>query len=381
MPTISVTDPQFGAVADGVTDCTAAFRAAAAYAESLVAGPIGGGYGTNDAGGTVAIRVPAGRYLITGPDAFIRSSCTRKAAGMSWIGDGSGVTTVVYRPQGGGVPSPLIRNEAWLGLRFSGVTFVGHGARPGATFMESPATRNQQDYAFDDVVWSGAWGHGLYLTGTNNNSEFRFRGCAALGFRLAPFIESVDSDQFLNYWFDQFKYWGAHQPIVRMHRGGHVRVFALDASDWCGGLAAGDQRYLFELLGNNHALGVCHFGADGVRVEAKSPNAGLIKCQWPHGAVSLSRVDCSSQSFAVAYDQMVHVDVGNEDGAAFVVRDSDLVGTVRVTYGAQAAQRKHIIKFDACTFLQRSSPAAAIKFDGGAPYTPPVVFTDCRGRP
>lgn len=258
-----------------------------------------------------------------------------------------------------------------------------HDARAGASFMESNAIRAQQDYLFSDVVWSGSWGKGFHLTGTNNNSEFRFRDCAAVGFSRGPFIDSIDSDQFVNYWLFGFKWWGAKQPIARMTRGGHVRAFAIDASDFGSNLGvsgAPTEAFLFELLGNTHARGVCHLSVDGLRVEAKHAQAKLLRSEWPHGVVAFRGVDYTSQMPWNTYGDIIDIDVGNVDGAIYSFRDSDLAGGVRVRYNTNAPTRKQLIVFDACTMYQRAQLQDVVAYSGpaGMSYQPPVAFDHCR---
>ncbi len=308
-----------GAVGDGVTDDTSAFLAAIGFAEAQATrAALGDVNGSSDIGGNVVITLPPGRFLVTAKEALIRSSFNNKRTGLSFVGAGSPLTEILYNPStlDGGTPeTPLAVNDAWLWLRFRGIKFSCHSDAAGATFMHSNSIQAQQNYTFDDCEWNGSWGRAFYLTGTNNNSEFRFNSCQAFAFKNGPFLESVDSDQFLNYWFDKFLYWSSYYPIIKMTKGGHVSFRDVDVSDWGSGLGVGsapNECYIAELLGTTHGRGVCHFRVNGLRVEAKNVNAKLLYSQWPQGAISLTGVDYSSQAGALSHAATFTADAGTD---------------------------------------------------------------------
>lgn len=296
----------YGAVGDGTTDDTAAFLLVTAAMEAAATRATLVAAGVSDLGGTLKVVIPAGRYLITSKQILIRSSFNSKRLNVVLEGDGASLTEILYNPSAldGATPqTPMFTNDAWLNMRFSGIRFACHSSAAGATFMHSNSIQNQQDYTFTDCAWSGSWGNAFYLTGTNNNSEFRFNSSAAYGFKLKPFLESVDSDQFLNYWFDKFMYWSAHAPLVKMTKGGHVHFRSVDVSDFGNGLGVSgalNEVYLVQLIGASHSRGVCHFLVDGLRVEAKSTNAKLLYSEWPQGVISMRGVDYTSQTAAVS---------------------------------------------------------------------------------
>lgn len=308
-----------GAVGDGVTDDTSTFLAAIGFAEAQATrAALGDVNGSSDIGGNVVITLPPGRFLVTAKEALIRSSFNNKRTGLSFVGAGSPLTEILYNPStlDGGTPeTPLAVNDAWLWLRFRGIKFSCHSDAAGATFMHSNSIQAQQNYTFDDCEWNGSWGRAFYLTGTNNNSEFRFNSCQAFAFKNGPFLESVDSDQFLNYWFDKFLYWSSYYPIIKMTKGGHVSFRDVDVSDWGSGLGVGsapNECYIAELLGTTHGRGVCHFRVNGLRVEAKNVNAKLLYSQWPQGAISLTGVDYSSQAGALSHAAAFTADAGTD---------------------------------------------------------------------
>lgn len=311
-----------GADPTGQSPSDDAFIRAIAYAEAQAnRSALGDINGSSDFGGNVAIRIPAGRYLLTKKESLIRGSFNSKRTGLAFIGDGAPLTEIVYQPtelDGGTPETPLAVNDAWLWLRFRGIKFSCHSSAAGATFMHSNSIQAQQNYTFDDCEWAGSWGNAFYLTGTNNNSEFRFNHCNAFAFLRRPFLESVDSDQFLNYWFDKFVYWNAAVPLVRMTKGGHIHCRSLDVSAWGNGLGymgvggAPAECFIFELLGTVHGRGVCHLHVHGMRVEAKDPNAKLLYSQWPQGAISFSGLDYTSQVGQITRATTFTADAGTD---------------------------------------------------------------------
>lgn len=376
-------DPLAGSSA--AYNCTAAFVAFMAYAESLSFVALAMGPGANDPTGGVVLDLPPGAYLIKSKEALIRSSFNTKRQGLAFRGAGSHLTTIIYSPttMDGATPeTPLMVNDAWLGLRFTGIKFVCDSAKPGCTFMHSNAILAQQDYVFNDVTWAGSWGRAFFLTGPNNNSEFRFIACGAAGFSRFPFLESVESDQFLNYWFYGMSYTSSDMPLVRMTKGGHVHIYGLDASDWGTRVGTGGiyptEAYLFELIGATHARGVCSFTAAHVRVEAKNTAAYLLKCEWPQGIVAFRGVDYSSQVNNYTYGDIINIAAG-QGNARISFDDSELAGGVRVSYGSSEYAANAKITFQRCSWLQKQRPSEIVTYTDGTNIggRPNVRFRDC----
>lgn len=333
--------------------------------------------------GTYVLELPAGDFTISEVQGLLGAEGkTSKTYGLKIKGQGSSLTRILYSPATAGA---LAFNNYWLGLRFEGLTF--HATGSGCTFLNSHTTNAAQDYTFTDVTWSGPWYYVFDLQGNDNNSEFRFFGCCNRDTDPdGAFLHigaTNTSDQFLNYWFYGFKHWSTKAPVVRAHKGGHFHFYGLDASNWCADETT-SKRYLFELLGNTHAFGVCTFEAKGVRVEAKSTKAALLKSEWPQGTVSFDECDWSSQVGAYTYEDIIDIQFGNVGGPTYIFRGGSLAGGVMIRYGLNAWQSQHRVIFDGVYWRQRLTPSEVVAFDATAAagnLTPPTVeFRSCRSQ-
>jgi hypothetical protein len=337
--------------------------------------------GSADPLGTYVIELPPGDFRINDIHGLLGvEEPESKAWGLKFRGAGPGLTTIIFDPPS---PGALCFNDYWLGLRFEGLRFVAAAA--DCTFMQSYTTHNAQDYAFVDCEWIG-WKYVFDLQGDNNNSEFRFYGCATSNLQdngaflyIGP---EATSDQFLNYWFFGFKHWSTSAAVIDAHRGGHFQIFGLDASDW--GSSLRSTAHLFNLRGASHAEGVCSFLAEGVRVEAKNDAAALLFTEWPQGNVTFQNLDWSSQQKSYSYRDIIELKYSNVGGATVVFRDSQLAGGVRVRYGENDWRSPKAVVFERCNWAQRLTPSEVVGYDdsdAGSSLAPPMVeFIGCRNR-
>lgn len=368
-----------GAVADGVTDDSAAFRAAITAAKNAVTTLPGGV--SSDPVGTVVIDVPAGKYLITDPQAFFGDEAkTVKTRGVKWRGAGVGVTNIVFTPS---AAAEMCKNSYWMWVGFEGISF--HAGTTGCTFLQSYNSVNAaQRYMFLNCEFS-YWKYVAELQGTNNNSEWCFINCHSRHGNIdgAFFYigSSNTSDQFLNYWFYGCTHWSTSQPFIDAAKGGHFHIFGLDVSDW--GTALTSTQQIFNLRGSTHANGVCTFEAQGVRVEAKNAYCALLYSEWQQGSVAFRSCDWSSQVGSYTYGNIITVSYTNYMGATYAFRDCVLAGGVEVKYATNEFQHVHKIVFDACTWAQKNSPSDVVTHTSTTGVNtvtkPPVIFRDCRG--
>jgi hypothetical protein len=372
----SIHRPEQGG-ADGVRDYPFADK----LKEARNAVRSGAPSGSADPLGTYVVELPPGDFRINDIHGLLGvEEPETKAWGLKFRGAGPGLTTIIFDPPS---PGALCFNDYWLGLRFEGLRFVAAAA--DCTFMQSYTTHNAQDYAFVDCEWIG-WKYVFDLQGDNNNSEFRFFGCATSNLQddgaflyIGP---ENTSDQFLNYWFFGFKHWSTSAAVIDAHRGGHFQIFGLDASDW--GSALRSAGHLFKLRGASHAEGVCSFLAEGVRVEAKNEAAALLLTEWPQGNITFQNVDWSSQQVFHTYGDIIDVRYAGVGGATVVFRDSQLAGGVRVRYGENDWRHPKAVVFERCNWAQRLTPDEVVSYDdseaGENISTPVVEFVGCRGR-
>lgn len=367
-----------GSVADGATNNGPALLSALNSAKS--------GRSTmpfslsSDAVGNVSIYLPAGDYVVTDIGGLLgQEAMSAKGRGLRIFGDGAELTRVIFKPSSAG---DLMQNDYWINLQVEGIGF--YAATAGCTFMHSNTTHNGQRMRFVNCYFKG-WKYGFYLEGNNNNSEFTWINChndAMQDDGAFLRIPSTGSDQFLNYWFYGCTHWSTDAPFIDADKGGHFKIYGLDASDWGASLAS--TGYLFRLAGSTHALGVCTFIADGVRVEAKNAFAALLNSAWPQGNVAFRGTDWSSQAGTYTYGDIIKISYSNVDGAHYSFRDCNLAGGVLVAFAVNDWAHSHRIVFEDCQWRQKTSPSDVVTYDTSAAginvvTKPPVEFLRCRG--
>jgi hypothetical protein len=370
----------YGAVGDGVTDCSAAFLAVMTAAKD--------GYHTmpysldTDPVGTVSIYIPAGDYLITTNHGLIgQENMTSKVANLRFFGEGNGISNIIFKPSSAG---DCCYNDFWLNLQFQNIGF--YAATAGCTFMHSSTTHNAQRYQFLSCGFS-YFKYNFYLEGDNNNSEFAFINSHCYGMEdngaWLKVPSATGSDQFLNYWFYGCTFWVTNAPLIDMEKGGHVKIYGMDVSGWGAGLSS--KQYLFKLSGSNHASGVCSLDVHGLRVEAKNANAALLYSEWPQGNISFDQVDWSSQAWAYTYADIINIRYTNVGGATYRFANSNLAGGMNIAFAVNDWAHIHKIVVDSCQWLQKNSPSDVVTYDtsGASPNilpTPPVEFVNCVGE-
>lgn len=370
----------YGAVGDGVTDCSAAFAAVMTAAKngahtmpySLDTDPVG----------TVSIYIPAGDYLITTNHGMIgQENMSSKLSGLRFFGEGNGLSNIIFKPSSAG---DCCYNDFWLNVQFQNLGF--YAATSGCTFMHSSTTHNAQRYQFLSCGFS-YFKYNFYLEGDNNNSEFSFINSHCFGMEdngaWLKVPAATGSDQFLNYWFYGCTFWSTNSPLIDMEKGGHVKIYGMDVSDWGSGLSS--KQYLIKLNGSNHASGVCSFDVHGLRLESKNANGALLYSEWPQGNISFDQLDFSSQAWNITYGDIINIKYSNVTGATYRFTNSNLAGGVNIAFAVNEWAHIHKIVFDGCQWLQKTSPSDVVTYDtsGATPNTlptPPVQFINCVGE-
>lgn len=364
---VSVKD--FGAVGDGVTDDTAAFRAVITYAASVA---VAGGVVSSNNSGRVRIHIPAGRYLVS--DGIIQDGdFSGRTGGLTIEGCGQYATEIVYSPSGS---APLVYNgDDLLFVRFKGMTFYANSAT--TDFLYSYSEGGAQDYLFSDCSWVGTWRYGVHLKGTNSNSEMAFEKCLFAG-AWTVFLYSEDSDQFLNYWFNECKYW-CSSSWMKFTKGGNIKIANCDVS----GYKPSAETYLFRLEGIVHARGVCSFVCHATRFELKNTNAKIIYSEWPQGNIMFSGCDTESQTPFVAAFNTAYFKFVNVPGPSILWLNCSLMGTHTYAADGGSNQFQYMprISYINCNSTHFEEPNDFIlrthTINSGG--RPPVRLVNCRG--
>lgn len=390
------TDRQFGCVGNGLADDTQCFIKMRNYAQTNArTNPL-----TPGDKNAFHFYLPQGIYKVTSPEAMMNSTYTTPTGGLMYEGDG--VNTIIeYRPTTTG---PLLKNsDAWLAVIFKDLKFIMNNTTGGVPcdWLDTNAVNKSQDWTFDHVYWQGSWDKLFSFTGTNLNSEFKwivpsFSGTNTNGWVVwGPTQANGGSDQFLNYWFTNLRWVGLTGNFLRMDRGGSISV---TNSDFSGNQGSGDinnPNVFFYLGGNVHASGVTSFNLQNTRFELKSQSVKLLYTEWGlFGSIALDNVNTSSQApFVTGLGHIVlDLNYGNTtgggvgQGAGIKIKDSSIMGQVRITGNNNFNGWRRLVKFDMTQFSSFQDWSQAFIFtglSGGSDSNlgsyPIVECENCRG--
>ena len=346
-----VTPQMFGAKGDGVSDDGPAFKRMVQYVVSKAFTPA---IGSNRVLGMGMLIPPTvGGYRISTPQSLIPNLGGTRYVGLSFFGIGLPMIHFDYN----GDDYLAYNNNQFLLVSFRNIQFSCNSDT--SKFIYSTGNGGTQDYLWDNCHWIGKWQKLYVLRGANNNSEWGWNKCGITCTVRDVMLDMADSDQFLNYWFDQCKLWLYDGQCVRSSAGGHIKFIDCDWSGLQGTRSMCQStkgKYLFEFTGQGHARGVCDFRIINGRFECKinSENSGinarLLYCEWNHGNIELS-VDMSS-TILPEYDNefSISIDRGNAAGPLLKVHDSYLIGKVKLQSGTAAFTNKNKAVFDTVTF-------------------------------
>jgi hypothetical protein len=369
----------FGAVGDNVTDDSAAFLAAFMAALAARVTPVPNGNKLFQS----AIYIPPGRYLITQANALMPNVADVRSGGLKYFGAGRGTSTINFVPAAAN-SSLLYNSDHYLGLTFEDLSFSSADAT--SIFMTSLSNGGAQNYVFNRVDWGGTWKYGIYMTGTNTNSEMTWFHCGIHGFWTA-FLYSADiysggSDQFLNYDFFKCQVEYNAGNFIDMSSGGNINIYG---GSWIH-LGNGSAPQIFiALRGNAHALGVQRVLVQGIRVEHHHALSQLIYCEWAFGTVTFISCDTESWAANAWAPTMVQASfplAGAVAGPMVKFDSCSLMGTHSYGYSITSFDFPLKIMYQNCYFI--NFPEAAnfitIPSSGSNPGgIPPISFENCRG--
>lgn len=377
----------YGAKGDGTTDDSAAFKTCIAIAESSrIASP----FGMNINAGSVKILVPAGQYLITQPDALMRSSYVQVGTmGLMIQGEGKGISQICFNPTTTG--TYLLQNQdSWAHIIISNMSF--YGASNKANFMHSTASLAAQNFIFEHCNWHGTWNYIFLLEGDNINSEMSWFHCNFNGsFAKAVYAPAASgSDQFLNYNFFacQFETYtgGTGGDFLDFGKGGSINIWG--GSFIHQGTSTGTMFRLGKTNSNKsspdvfHSNGTPRFLCQGARFEHHNTSSILLELNWGYGNVVFQ--SCDSTAVQPSSYSNVLVDCSN---ATPILKFTacGLIGTHKfLVNGGSANQMNTNVTYESCFFASVNRAADQIVIDdntfGGATGgRPSVSFKKCRG--
>lgn len=367
----------YGAKGDGVTDDSDAFiKCLAAIENAIVANPAQKVVGDANRRGRMIMEVPEGCYVITKPEALMRSSYTMRTVGFEIKGSSRGITQIYYKNTA--VNRYLLyNNDAWLHVTFRDIEFTSNNSNNN--FMRSTSSGGSQNYTFERCTWDGSWNYVLHLTGLDNNSEISWYHCNYYGtIKKGVYVPAVNgSDQFLNYNFFACNFEVGEGDFLHFEKGGNISV-------WGGSMihSGANGGTFFRLYGNAHSYGVQRFLCIGTRFELRNVNSNLIDCVWNEGAVSFINCDMSSSTYLVpATNINSSFTSSNQKMPSIKFDNCMLMGKHEYIYNVNSWNFPHNVTYQNCEFTQAMSAADFIKFTGISTNVggqPVIKFNNCR---
>lgn len=368
----------FGAKGDGVADDTAAFVAAMDYVTSLAGPEVIPLINNGNFVGKAVLKIPAGTFKITQAEALMKSTYTTRTYGLCIEGEGKGITQIWYANPSIVQNYLLSNSDAWMGISFSGIEFIGDG--PTCSFMLSESHGGAQLYDFINCSWAGNWNYINHLIGSNNNSELTWYSCGFSGIvKKGLYAESTGSDQFVNYNFYGCNFEVEEGDFIHMEKGGSIGV-------WGGSfihIGPGGGTF-FKLMGGVHNSGTQRFICAGLRVEHRVNTSKLIETDWTWGSISFLSVDTATSDFMVPSYVTATFISDNERMPNIKFDGCVLMGKHEYKYSVNSFDRPHNVTYQSCEFTHEDTASNFIVYTpidetGNSGGTPIVKFRDCRG--
>lgn len=132
--------------------------------------------GASDPSGTAVIYFGPGTYYINSANALMGpATLSAKLRGLTLVGAGSSVTSIVFMPS---VAGPMMTNQRWQSILTMDISFIC--TTSGCDFLQSQeqaGLTNIQAFNWIRCGWSG-FQNDFMLTGGNNNSEWIWEDCS-----------------------------------------------------------------------------------------------------------------------------------------------------------------------------------------------------------
>lgn len=266
----------------------------AAMAEVLASAPATGGPVRK------TLVFPAGDFHLTKPLLTGRAGDTVQLQGLSITGQGMRSTSVYWDNPAADSTDPLANNliTAVRRLRYAtvgGFTVVSSSPKNRFAYLLGDTQGYNQGWKLYDLEFSGPWDRVFGIDGgstANLNSEMAFdRIFTATNstFRDAFFRSGGISgtfnqqNQFLNYWFRNCCFTLSAGTVIRLDKGGNVRV---DNGSWSAASAANLITWFSMPNASSNNRAAMNLAVRGVKFEPKSGDHKIIDCSWSSGAVT-----------------------------------------------------------------------------------------------
>ncbi|WP_299675350.1 hypothetical protein [uncultured Dokdonia sp.] len=308
---------------------------------------------------TYGVFIPSGDYSLGEQALFREDFGIGGVKGFTYYSDGNATLTFTNT----GNTYGFFNNTNGLFFTFRNITFRGVDA--STNLMLSASAGVAQDYYFDRCTFRGQFNRIFTIrgaeNGANTNSEWGFNKCTFTSHN-ALILDIKDSDQFLNYWFDQTKFWmTGNARVLKADDGGHFKFVNCDWS----GFEPYEDTYLFELNGNGGG-GISDFRITNGRFEMKSAHAKVLKSEWINGNIEIN-ADFGSQAFQDFFkdnpNEINHFDIRMRETSGLNVsfKNSVLMGTHTYRYSQGSFRGTARAKYENCFFPQRLSLDGFIK--------------------
>lgn len=319
---------QFGAIADGASDCYDAFQDALAACRSC---------------NKKRLLIPAGTYRCTRPGLFNTGGSTN---GFSFVGAGMGAT--VIRFINGNAATQAENNYLYtnvntdLRINFVGIRFEGDSVAKNSRFGRIASSGTAQSIRFWDVMWYEFEGI-TTCEGGATSSEMLYVGCKASNIYGVAF--RIDNIQSVNHNHHGCDYEVCLDDVFYISKGGMLNVFGGSIIIGGNGVTTGAVIHLADTSGVGIGFNNWTYNFYGVRTELKDHSQFLNG----EGQGHVNLIGCNTEVIA-----------GSEPNRAVYLLYHGLMMAANMT---RLNGRAHLQADNSTAFANRNRPATLIATD------------------
>jgi len=200
----------------------------------------------------------------------------------------------------------------------------------------------------------------VFATGTNIEVSATSGGTAITSNATtgSTSVATVASDQFLNFWWKNCKFWDVQNGTwINASFGGQFNIDSCDIS----ANSPTSPTYIFNLLGSPHANGVQQFRVNGLRIEHATDDSLLLHSQWNAGNISFNHLDQSPLvASRSATNQLIFIDIINNEGPVIAFTNSQLSGQHNYKNNVNNFNFQSSMRYEGNTLLQQPNAASFI---------------------